>query len=86
MTEDRREEHLFKKISALICDENFKDIIDIYKKKKIEDYIVLKRLKEYSEVFMKIHNSIRKDKYMVIINLSKKTFDNLNKMIFNYII
>ena len=86
LTEDRREEHLFKKISALICDENFKDTIDIYKKKKIEDYIVLKKLKEYSEVFMKIHNSIRKDKYMIIINLSKKTFDNLNKMIFNYII
>ena len=71
LTEDRREEHLFKKISALICDETFKDTVDIYKKKKIEDYLVLKKLKEYSEVFMKIHNNIRKDKYMIVINLSK---------------
>ena len=60
--------------------------METYKKKKIESYDSLKKIKEYSEVFMKIHNNIRKDKYVIILGISKGTFDNMNKMIFNYII
>jgi hypothetical protein len=86
LSEDRREGHLFKKISALICDENFKETMEIYKKKKIEKYEYLHFMKEYSNVFMKMHNNLRKDKYMIIVKNSKDIFDSLNKIIFNYII
>lgn len=86
LSENRREEHFIKKVSALICDVDFKTTMETYKKKKIESYDSLKKIKEYSEVFMKIHNNIRKDKYVIILGISKGTFDNMNKMIFNYII
>ena len=86
LSENRREEHFIKKVSALICDVDFKSTMETYKKKKIESYDSLKKIKEYSEVFMKIHNNIRKDKYVIILGISKGTFDNMNKMIFNYII
>lgn len=86
LSDDRRQGHLFKKVSALICDEKFTETNEIYKKKKIEDYEYLKVMKEYSDVFMKMHNNLRKDKYMIVIKTSKEIFDSLNKMIFNYII
>jgi len=86
LSEDRREGHFIKKVSALICDVDFKSTMETYKKKKIENDDSLKKIKEYSEVFMKIHNNIRKDKYVIILDISKGTFDNMNKMIFNYII
>lgn len=86
LTEDRREVHFLKKISALICDVSFEETIDIYKKKKIEEYEMVQKFKEYSETLMKIHNNIRRDKYMIIIGLSKHIFNHINKMIFNYIL
>lgn len=86
LSEDRRETHFLKKVSDLICDNEFTNIINVYKKKKIEKDSELKSIKEYSDVLMKIHNNIRKDKYMIILFIVKNTFDNMNKMIFNYII
>lgn len=86
ITEYRREEYLLKKISALMCDENYSETLETYKKKKIEDYYLSKKMKEYSDIFIKIHNNIRKDKYALIISISKVVFSNINKMIFNYII
>jgi|MEHZ01.4.fsa_nt_MEHZ011137930.1_5 superfamily II RNA helicase len=86
LVDSRREEHFLKKVSALMCDEDFKSSLDTYKKKKIEDYVSLKKIKEYSDVLMKIHNNIRKDKYMITLNLIKNIFSNMNKMTYNYII
>ena len=86
LTEHRREEHFLKKVSALVCDVSYCDTLKTYKEKKIMDYELLKKMKEYSDVLIKIHNNIRKDKYMIIIHLSKIIFDNMNKMIYNYII
>jgi superfamily II RNA helicase len=86
LVDSRREEHFLKKVSALMCDLDFKGSIDTYKKKKIEEYGSLVRIKEYSEVLIKIHNNIRKDKYAIIITLIKNIFSNMNKMIYNYII
>lgn len=86
LSECRREEHFLKKLSALICDESYSETLETYKKKKIENYETSKKIKEYSDVLIKVHNNVRKDKYMIIINLSKVIFDHMNKMIFNYII
>ena len=86
LTVCRREEHFLKKLSALICDESYNDTLETYKRKKVDDYKMSKKIKEYSDVLMKIHNNIRRDKYMIIVNLSKVIFDIMNKMVFNYII
>jgi replicative superfamily II helicase len=86
LVDSRREEHFLKKVSSLMCDVDFKSSIDTYKKKKIEEYGSLVIIKEYSEVLMKIHNNIRKDKYAIIITLIKNIFSNMNKMTYNYII
>ena len=86
LTECRREEHFLKKLSALICDETYNDTLETYKRKRVDDYKMSKKIKEYSDILMKIHNNIRRDKYMIIVNLSKVIFDNMNKMMFNYII
>ena len=64
----------------------YEKTLETYKKKKIEDYDMLKKMKEYSLILMDIHNNIRKDKYMIIVNLAKVIFDSMNKMIYNYII
>ena len=86
LTECRREEHFLKKLSALICDETYNDTLETYKRKRVDDYKMSKKIKEYSDILMKVHNNIRRDKYMIIVNLSKVIFDNMNKMMFNYII
>ena len=86
LSEDRRELQFLKKVSDLICDIEFTNIINVYKKKKIEKDSELESIKEYSDVLMKIHNNIRKDKYMIILFIVRNTFDNMNKMLFNYII
>ena len=86
LTECRREEHFLKKVSALIGDELYTKTLETYKSKKLEDYELSKKIKEYCDVLMKIHNNIRRDKYMIIINLCKVIFNNMNKVMFNYII
>jgi hypothetical protein len=86
LTECRREEHFLKKVSALIEDTSYDVTIVRYKQKKIEDYELSKKIKEYCDILMKIHNNIRRDKYMIIINLCKVIFNNMNKMMYNYII
>ena len=86
LVDSRREEQLLKKVSALLCDTDFKSSLGTYKKRLIEGYDPLVKMKEYSMVLMKIHNNIRKDKYMIIFNIIKNVFANMNKMIYNYII
>ena len=86
LTTCRREEHFLKKVSALIGDRSYSDTLKTYKGKKIEDYESLRKIKEYSDIFIKIHNNIRKDKYIIIINMSKIIFYNMNHMVYNYII
>ena len=86
LIESKRSNHFMKKISALISDIEYEKTLETYKKKKIEDYNMLKKMKEYSLILMDIHNNIRKDKYMIIVNLVKVIFDSMNKMIYNYII
>ena len=67
-------EHFLKKVSALIGDELYTKTLETYKSKKLEDYELSKKIKEYCDVLMKIHNNIRRDKYMIIIHLSKIIF------------
>ena len=83
---NKREIHLFKEISRVIMDENYEDTINVYKQKKIGEVHVVPILKEYLNVLMNLHNTIRKDKYLIIIELSKDIFTTINLMLFNYII
>ena len=42
--------------------------------------------REYADVLLKVSNNIRRDKYMIIIGVSKELFSNINSMIFSRII
>lgn len=85
-TESSRDCFLLEKISSLICDKSFKITKEQYKLKKIEDISMIPVFREYLYVLQSIHNNSKKDKYLLIVKNSKLLFDEINRMIFNFII
>ena len=75
-----------KKISSLICDTNYSVTEENYKLKKIVQFSMVPVFREYADVLLKVSNNIRRDKYMIIIGVSKELFSNINSMIFSRII
>ncbi len=85
-TESSRDCFLLEKISSLICDKSFKITKEQYKLKKIEDISMIHVFREYLYVLQCIYNNSKKDKYLLIVKNSKLLFDEINRMIFNFII
>ena len=86
MNENNRELFLLKKVSSLIIDENYLETEKYYKMKKIDNIHLLYIFREYSDIFMKIYNNLKKDKYMYLLKVSKSLFNEINRMICSYII
>tara|TARA_B100001094_G_scaffold325480_1_gene379888 strand:- start:6642 stop:9446 length:2805 start_codon:yes stop_codon:yes gene_type:complete len=78
--------YLLKKLSSLICDYNFSETIEDYKAKKIRDFKSIVIFREYITVLVNIYNSIRKDKFMILIKTTRTLFNDINHMIFAKII
>jgi superfamily II RNA helicase len=78
-----REEYLLEIISDIIED---KEIIEIYKKKKLQNFQQVNRSKQMNYVLIKIHNQLNYQQYMITMNLMRDIFQNFNRMIYNYII
>ena len=85
-TETTRDTFLLDKVSSLICDKSFNKTKDQYKLKKIVDISMVGVFREYLYVLQCIYNFSRKDKYMIIVKNSKLLFEEINRMIFNFII
>ena len=85
-TESSRDCFLLEKISSLICDKSFKITKEQYKLRKIEDISMIHVFREYLYVLQCIYNNSKKDKYLLIVKNSKLLFDEINRMIFNFII
>ena len=75
-----REKYILDKLSIVT------NIKDIYKNKKIQNYSEVNECKKILDILMYIHNNINYQQYMVVMNTMKDIFDNINRMIFNYII
>ena len=86
MNENNRELFLLKKVSSLIIDENYLETEKYYKMKKIDNIHLLYIFREYSDIFMKVYNNLKKDKYMYLLKVSKSLFNEINRMICSYII
>ena len=78
--------YLLKKLSSLICDYNFSETIEDYKAKKIRDFKSIVTFREYITVLVNIYNSIRKDKFMILIKTTRTLFNDINHMVFAKII
>ena len=85
-SETMRDSFLLEKLSSLICDKEFIKTKEQYKLKKIRDISMVGIFREYLYVLQCIYNNSRKDKYMIIVKNSKLLFDEINRMIFNFII
>ena len=85
MNENDRERSLLDKITRIVKDKNNK-VKEYYKLKKIDNYENINIVKEHMKVIKHIHNNINNRKYMIIVETSKKLFNDLNKMIFGLII
>ena len=85
-SETMRDSFLLEKLSSLICDKEFSKTKEQYKLKKIRDISMVGVFREYLYVLQCIYNNSRKDKYMIIVKNSKLLFDEINRMIFNFII
>ena len=83
LKEYEREDYLINLISDIIED---KEIIIFYKKKKIENYQEVNRCKIINDIFIKIHNQLNYQQYMITMKLIQEIFNNFNRMIYNYII
>ena len=84
--ESSRDLFFLKKISSLLCDENFSKTEREYKLRKISHDSMIPIFREYICIFQKIYNNLKNDKYMIILRTTKKIFNEVNKMIFNFII
>lgn len=85
-TETCRDSFLLEKISSLICDKGFSKTKENYKLKKIDDISMVLIFREYVDALKNIYNNSRRDKYLIITKTSKVLFDEINRMIFNFII
>jgi superfamily II RNA helicase len=77
---------LINKVSDLLNDTDKDEIITCYKMKKLSNYKLISKTKEYLTTIMNIHNYVKKDRHMIIARTCKVVFDDLNKMIFTLII
>ena len=84
--ENSRDVFFLQKVSSLICDLDFNRTEKEYKLKKISDISMVPIFREYLSVLQNIYNNSKRDKYMLIIKSSKVLFDEINRMVFNYII
>ena len=75
-----REKYILDKLSLVA------NIKHVYKNKKIQNYSEVNECKKILDVLMYIYNNINYQQYMVVMNTMKDIFDNINHMIFNYII
>lgn len=85
-SETTRDSFLLEKVSSLICDKDFNKTKTQYKLKKIDHMSMVGVFREYLYALQCIYNNSRKDKYMIIVKNSKILFNEINRMIFNFVV
>ena len=76
---------LLDKIIRLVKDKDNK-VKECYKLKRIDKYEDIQIIKEHMKVIKYIHNNINNRKYMIIVMTCKVIYNDLNKMVFGFII
>ena len=80
--ENDRERYILNLLSELIG----YSIYDSYKLKKIEKYSDVKKMDEYLDTIITIHNSLNYQKYRILKDTFQELFIHLNRIVFNTIL